>query len=1014
MLAAISCAKEMAPAEELTPGSKHFTCSMPETKTAYDGAKGASWVVGDMVKVFDAQGVSDTYTITTPGVTFEFNANVGDGPYYSVAGPKAVVEAATFDVSSQSVTFPMGSEFDGSFANADVLVSTSDETSLFYKHALGIFEFEVSNPHKVEFAASGACAASVAVAFDQQGTAILSVNEASDKISVDAKAAGTYYFPVVPQTFANGFKFTADADTEKAYVKEYSSSFTVAAGDVAAAGKVNNPYELNSDGRATIKISDEGFLEVYYANKQNSKCVILYPGGGYSNHSAGGIESVKTAFAGTDVTLIVDYFTLPSKAAKRDQSIADAEKAIDLAWENKDIWGGYTSVGLIGNSAGGHLAGYMAQTRHEDVDFQILIYPVVTLEEGKTHEGTRLNWLGTDPSQELTDLYSNEKHVSLDTPPTYLSYSTGDGTVPQAFNGKVMGEALKAIDHKYYEEHVYNDSSHSVNTWPDWPQALYDWLARYDQPVEHEDPSANNIATAEQFKEFLANAATAQATDTYTITEDIDLAGDYTAAASFAGTLDGQNHKISGIDKNIFESLAGTVQNLTLEGAVSITSGPGAYGILANTANSATISSVTNRVNLTVNGGALTIADMGALVGQATGSTLVDVHNYGTVTVNATSYAATNASTLGGVGFGGYTGIVGSTKNTVLNNCANHAEIKVTVDGVASSLYFTVAGVVATTTGGSFTNCDNAGPVTLNVKTSSVQQHVIVGGVLGFNNSSAVMKNCDNTAAVTFDAPSFPAKHFWLAGVAASTSGSVSNSTNSGKITVKAAANANNVSIGGIAGQLAGASTMSDCANTGAIEFNVGTSSNTYVGGAVGNVAGAATIDKCSNNAPITFVGTKTGALRVGGVVGTTPSSGAITKNLTNGADGDISLTCATVANCYSGGCVHGCWSGNTNGNYSNAGDITVNITNHTGNFLLGGCAGFAINSGTVVTGTLVNTGKITVTLGTLGNTSSSAVGGAMAARWSAASVTATINDTGVVSCNLGTIPAANGIAKVI
>lgn len=237
-----------------------------------------------------------------------------------------------------------------------------------------------------------------------------------------------------------------------------------------------SPYAADKDGRASVVISDEGRLEVYFANASNDKCVILYPGGAYSEHNIWCVSSVYKALKDRGVTLIVDYFTLPDMGVLRDQTLADANKAVDMAWENREIWGGYTKVGLIGNSAGGHLAGYIGQTRHDDVDFQILLFPVVTLESGKTHAGTRNNWLGMTPSKEQVDRFSNDKHVTLDTPPTYLSYSINDGTVPQMYNGKALGEALRAINHPDFEEHVYNDNSHGVSSWPDWPQTLYVWL----------------------------------------------------------------------------------------------------------------------------------------------------------------------------------------------------------------------------------------------------------------------------------------------------------------------------------------------------------------------------------------------------------------------------------------------------------------------------------------------------------------------------------------------------------
>ena len=413
-----------------------------------------------------------------------------------MVGPQSLVRDAVYSKENRSITFPMASEYNGSLAAAEVFVSSSEDTRLSYRQALGIIEFDITEACGVEFVASGACASKVVVAFDSEGNTSLSTVGESDRIAVDVKEPGKYYLPVVPKTYAGGYKLTATDEQGNIFEKESISSLTVKAGEVYSIGEISPTFEADATGRATIKISKEGYLEVYYANRKNSKCVILYPGGAYSVHSPGGIGAVIDAFRNTDATLIVDYFTLPAKGTRRDQALADANKAIDLAWENKDIWGGYTKVGVIGNSAGAHLAGYMAQSRYKDVDFQILIYPVVTLEAGKTHDETRLNWLGENPSQTLISQYCNEKHISLNTPPTYLSWSTGDPIVPQAYNGKVMGEALRAAGHKNFEEHVYDDNQHSVNGWPDWPYALYMWLDKLDNdkpvPVDPVNPEAES------------------------------------------------------------------------------------------------------------------------------------------------------------------------------------------------------------------------------------------------------------------------------------------------------------------------------------------------------------------------------------------------------------------------------------------------------------------------------------------------------------------------------------------
>ena len=67
-----------------------------------------------------------------------------------------------------------------------------------------------------------------------------------------------------------------------------------------------------------------------------------------------------------------------------------------------------------------------------------------------------------------------------------------------------------------------------------------------------------------------------------------------------------------------------------------------------------------------------------------------------------------------------------------------------------------------------------------------------------------------------------------------------------------------------------------------------------------------------------------------------------------------------------------------------------------------------------MVSGEVSNSGKVTVTLNALGNTEASAVGGAIAARWSAASITATLTNTGSATCNLSDVYVTDQEMKVI
>ena len=98
----------------------------------------------------------------------------------------------------------------------------------------------------------------------------------------------------------------------------------------------------------------------------------------------------------------------------------------------------------MGSSAGGHLASTMATHVKSTVRpaFQVLFYPVITMDKSFTHLGSHDNLLGKDASRELEDQYSNEKQVTKDTPRAYIAFSDDDDAVPTK-NGALYYLALK-------------------------------------------------------------------------------------------------------------------------------------------------------------------------------------------------------------------------------------------------------------------------------------------------------------------------------------------------------------------------------------------------------------------------------------------------------------------------------------------------------------------------------------------------------------------------------------------
>jgi acetyl esterase/lipase len=123
----------------------------------------------------------------------------------------------------------------------------------------------------------------------------------------------------------------------------------------------------------------------------------------------------------------------------------------------------------MGFSAGGHLAStactkfhinYIENTKRISLrpDFQILLYPVISMENSLTHSGSRSSLLGGNPSKELVDLFSNEKQVTSAVPPTFLVHGTSDKVVSVKnslrFYEALIDKGVKA------EMHILQEAGH--------------------------------------------------------------------------------------------------------------------------------------------------------------------------------------------------------------------------------------------------------------------------------------------------------------------------------------------------------------------------------------------------------------------------------------------------------------------------------------------------------------------------------------------------------------------------
>lgn len=173
----------------------------------------------------------------------------------------------------------------------------------------------------------------------------------------------------------------------------------------------------------------EATLTIYPAKKPNGQAIVACPGGGYAGIATTHEGHDMAAWFNTQgITYAVLHYRMPY--GKHEIPLSDAHQAIRYMRKNGEKWG-IKQLGIMGSSAGGHLAStaathFDAETRP---DFQILFYPVVTMND-YTHQGSKDNLLGKNPSEELVKLYSNELQVTEQTPPAFIMHSSNDDAVP--------------------------------------------------------------------------------------------------------------------------------------------------------------------------------------------------------------------------------------------------------------------------------------------------------------------------------------------------------------------------------------------------------------------------------------------------------------------------------------------------------------------------------------------------------------------------------------------------------
>lgn len=270
-------------------------------------------------------------------------------------------------------------------------------------------------------------------------------------------------------------------------------------GSIAAGNPINikiwpnGPQENNGITKEETLISEgrienckvaEMYIYLPEKKKNTGTAVLICPGGGYALEA---IQHEGHHFAEIlkqkGIAGIVLKYRLPN--GHYNIPLTDAQEAMKIIRSHASEWGiDPQKVGVSGFSAGGHLASTLGThfDQQSRPNFMILFYPVISLTEMYTHQGSKINLLG-DKAEDanLIKYFSNDKQISAQTPPTLLLLSDDDKTVPTT-NSILFYSQLKKynIPASIY---IFPTGGHgwgcnkSFKYYNEWQTLMFDWLS---------------------------------------------------------------------------------------------------------------------------------------------------------------------------------------------------------------------------------------------------------------------------------------------------------------------------------------------------------------------------------------------------------------------------------------------------------------------------------------------------------------------------------------------------------
>ena len=272
-------------------------------------------------------------------------------------------------------------------------------------------------------------------------------------------------------------------------------------GTPPGAGGVTGPEKLGEAGAGFGALSNIAVprMRVYRPAAPNGAAVLVAGGGGYFRIQLWK-ESTPAAqwLQAQGYTVFELLYRLPNDGWDAAAPFMDAQRAMKIIRSRAGEFAVDPGrIGIMGFSAGGHLAGFTALQparplyagadgyEHTSArpDFAVLLFPVVTLRKPYDTTRTRREIIGENPSAEAEAAWSLDTHVSKDAPPTIIFAAADDTTTPPG-HGILLFEKLTAAGASA-ELHMFRDGGHGwglgkpdqvISQWPmlftHWAQSL--------------------------------------------------------------------------------------------------------------------------------------------------------------------------------------------------------------------------------------------------------------------------------------------------------------------------------------------------------------------------------------------------------------------------------------------------------------------------------------------------------------------------------------------------------------